>query len=246
MVSTLAECLSLDFHPHSIHARPDAQRHHGHRSAAGRSRDRRAAVALRARAGLRQRAAGRRDQPHAAQDAGRAARGHAGAASFGRRPPPSRCPIRSSCWPRKTRSSRKGPIRCPRRSSTASCSRSSSAIRRPTKSGRSIAVTTGVEQHELTKVLDGEEIPELQALVRRVPVSDHCLDYAMALVRATRTAEERQAGLHRQVDRLGRRSARRAGADAGGQGPRGARRPHVRDDRRHSRRGATPCCGTAW
>ena len=35
---------------------------------------------------------------------------------------PSRCPIRSSCSPRRTRSSRKAPIRCPRRSSTASCS----------------------------------------------------------------------------------------------------------------------------
>ena len=50
-------------------------------------------------------------------------------------------------------------------------------------------VTTGVEHTELTKVLSGEEIPELQALVRRVPVSDHCLDYAMHLVRSTRTAE---------------------------------------------------------
>jgi len=51
-------------------------------------------------------------------------------------------------------------------------------------------VTTGVLDHQLTKVLTGEEIPQLQALVRRVPVSDHCLDYAMALVRATRTTEE--------------------------------------------------------
>ncbi|HEX3725411.1 MAG TPA: MoxR family ATPase, partial [Pirellulales bacterium] len=48
-------------------------------------------------------------------------------------------------------------------------------------------LTTGAEQAPLTKVLSGEEIPELQALVRRVPVSDYCLDYAMALVRATRT-----------------------------------------------------------
>ena len=51
-------------------------------------------------------------------------------------------------------------------------------------------LTTGIENHELTKVLAAEEIPELQALVRRVPVSDHCLDYAMHLVRATRTTEE--------------------------------------------------------
>ncbi len=33
-----------------------------------------------------------------------------------------RCPIRSSSWPRRTRSSRRGPTRCPRRSSIASCS----------------------------------------------------------------------------------------------------------------------------
>ena len=51
-------------------------------------------------------------------------------------------------------------------------------------------LTTGIENHVLTKVLSAEEIPELQALVRRVPVSDHCLDYAMHLVRATRTTEE--------------------------------------------------------
>ena len=50
-------------------------------------------------------------------------------------------------------------------------------------------VTTGAAQGELAKVLSGDEIPQLQALVRRVPVSDHCLDYAMHLVRATRPAE---------------------------------------------------------
>jgi MoxR-like ATPase len=33
-----------------------------------------------------------------------------------------RCPSRSSCWRRRTRSSRRGPTRCPRRSSTGSCS----------------------------------------------------------------------------------------------------------------------------
>ena len=49
--------------------------------------------------------------------------------------------------------------------------------------------TTGLDEQKPGKVLDGKEIPELQALVRRVPVSDHCVDYAMALVRATRTSE---------------------------------------------------------
>jgi MoxR-like ATPase len=49
--------------------------------------------------------------------------------------------------------------------------------------------TTGLEGHRPEKVLDGSEIPALQTLVRRVPVSDHCVDYAMSLVRATRAAE---------------------------------------------------------
>ncbi len=39
-----------------------------------------------------------------------------------------RCRARSMFWRRRTRSSRKAPIRCPRRSSTASCCRSTSII----------------------------------------------------------------------------------------------------------------------
>ena len=38
-------------------------------------------------------------------------------------------------------------------------------------------------------MLTGERIAALQRLVRRVPVSDHCIDYAMDLVRATRGPE---------------------------------------------------------
>ena len=45
------------------------------------------------------------------------------------------CRGRSTCWRRRTRSSRRAPIRCPRRSSTASCSRSTSATRRWRRSG---------------------------------------------------------------------------------------------------------------
>lgn len=50
-------------------------------------------------------------------------------------------------------------------------------------------LTTGQNDFKPSKVLDGSEIPQLQALVRRVPVSDHCVDYAMSLVRATRALE---------------------------------------------------------
>jgi MoxR-like ATPase len=47
-------------------------------------------------------------------------------------------------------------------------------------------LTTGVETPEITPLIDGSRIMALQRLVRRVPVSDHCIDYAMELVRATR------------------------------------------------------------
>ena len=47
---------------------------------------------------------------------------------------PSRCPSRSSCSRRRTRSSRRARTRCPRRRSTGSCSRCSSTIRRTTRS----------------------------------------------------------------------------------------------------------------
>ncbi len=54
-----------------------------------------------------------------------------------RRARPTSSSRRSSSWPRRTRSSRKAPIRCPRPSWTASCSRSTSATRRGPKSARS-------------------------------------------------------------------------------------------------------------
>ena len=49
--------------------------------------------------------------------------------------------------------------------------------------------TTGSAAEGVEKVLDGQEIPPLQDLVRRIPISDHTIDYAMALVRATRGSE---------------------------------------------------------
>ena len=65
--------------PHPVHAGPDAVRHHRHRHHPGRSGDRRAPDDVRARADLREHRPRRRNQPHAAEDAGGAARGDAGA-----------------------------------------------------------------------------------------------------------------------------------------------------------------------
>ena len=49
--------------------------------------------------------------------------------------------------------------------------------------------TTTSTQDEITPVLSGDQILELQRLVRRVPVTDHVLHYTLALVRQTRLGE---------------------------------------------------------
>ncbi len=46
--------------------------------------------------------------------------------------------------------------------------------------------TTALLEQDLQVVLRGSDISDLQRLVRRVPVSDHVIDYAVRLVRATR------------------------------------------------------------
>jgi len=52
-----------------------------------------------------------------------------------------------------------------------------------------VRLTTAIQTVKLQKVLSGEEIIRLQEIVRRVPVADHVIDYAMRLVRATRVLE---------------------------------------------------------
>ncbi|VTT96611.1 atpase aaa : Methanol dehydrogenase regulator (MoxR)-like protein OS=Blastopirellula marina DSM 3645 GN=DSM3645_24962 PE=4 SV=1: AAA_3 [Gemmataceae bacterium] len=49
--------------------------------------------------------------------------------------------------------------------------------------------TTGVVADEITPVLNGEQIIEIQQLVRKVPVTDHVIHYCLALVRQTRVGE---------------------------------------------------------
>src|SRR5437667_7018342 len=49
--------------------------------------------------------------------------------------------------------------------------------------------TTSIIEEQITPVLSGEQIIELQRLVRRVPVTDHVIQYTLALVRQTRVGE---------------------------------------------------------
>jgi len=53
-----------------------------------------------------------------------------------------------------------------------------------------VKTTTAVPDYELEKVLNPADIVGFQKLVRRVPVSDHLVEYAVNLVRATRPGED--------------------------------------------------------
>ena len=55
------------------------------------------------------------------------------------------------------------------------------------------ASTTSAYEADLKHVLSGNDILELQKLIRRVPVSDHVVRYAVRLARATRGREESPA-----------------------------------------------------
>jgi MoxR-like ATPase len=56
----------------------------------------------------------------------------------------------------------------------------------PDEERRIYRLTTGAVHQEISPLITGDRIGALQLLVRRVPVSDQCIDYAMDLVRATR------------------------------------------------------------
>ncbi len=104
--------------PGAVHSRPAADRPHRHDDLQP------AHQRVHGAAGpdLHQHPAGRRDQPRAGKGAVGAAGVDAGAPGHHRRrdPPPARAS--SWCWPRRTRSSRRAPTRCPKRRSTASSS----------------------------------------------------------------------------------------------------------------------------
>lgn len=49
-----------------------------------------------------------------------------------------------------------------------------------------VKATTGSQAQTVQPVLDAEQIAKLQQLIRKVPVADHIIDYAVKLVRKTR------------------------------------------------------------
>ena len=92
---------------------------------------------------------------------------------------------------------------------------------------RIVATTTGAYEAAARDACStATEILALQQLVRRVPVAEHVVRYAVRLARATRAGDGRRAGVRAgNWVTLGRRPARLAVPGARRQGARGAARP---------------------
>ena len=215
----------------AVHARPDAGRHHrldGDRQPAGRAQLPRGPA-------LHQPAAGRRDQPDAAEDPVRAARGDGGGPGLGRRRLARRCPRRSWSPRRRTRSSTKAPTRCPRPSSTGSCSRWCCRSRSARPSWRSCAGTPPASTRATSPapgsppVAGAADIAAGQAAVARVQVSPEVAGYIVDIARATRQSPSLSLG----VSPRGATALLRVGPGLGL-----ADRPRLRHPRR--RQGARP------
>ena len=160
-----------------------------------------------ARADLRQRDPGRRDQPHAAQDAGRAAGGDAGAPGHRRRQaaPAGRAVLRAG---------HAEPHRAGRHLSAAR-----GAARPLHVQHRSSTIPSEDEELQIVKRHHGRRAGDgrrrrcrprrswsLQQIVRRVPVADHVIRYALQFTRLTRRESGRCAGLRQGLRQLGRRA----------------------------------------
>ena len=140
----------------------------------------------------------------------------------------TRCPTRSSCWPRRTRSSRKAPTRCPKPSWTASCSRSSCGYPSDEEEFEIVRLTTSLQPTTIRAGADAARtswnLQKTGPAGARRPITS--IDYALALVRQTRGGEAGVPEVHRRMGELGRRPARRAVPAARRQGAGAAQRPH--------------------
>ena len=187
---------------------------------------------------LRQPRPRRRDQPRDAEDPVGAARGDAGAPGHGRAQPLPRSTRRSSSSRPRTRSRWRAPIRCPRRSSTGSCSRRWSRSRPRRTSSRSSTARRAPTRRRRRRSPRPPRSSRCSASPARCPIAPHITDYAVSLLAATHPDNRRAPGLARAVRPLRRLAARRAGPGHRRQDPRAHGRPLQRLDRRRPRRGA--------
>ena len=163
----------------------------------------RSPVRVPARPGLRQPRAGRRDQPRHAQDPVGPARGDAGTVGDRRPARPTRWAGRSSCWPPRTRSRWKGPIRCPRPSSTGSSSSCWSSSRPPRRWRRSSTARPRPPSPTPSRSSTASGSSSSPSLARQIPIADELRRYGVALVLATHPEHDLATDMARRFVRYG-------------------------------------------
>ena len=240
---SFAQATEPRLRPDPVHARPDALRRH--RLVDLQPAHRR--VRVPARADLRQPPPRRRDQPRPTEDAGGAARGDAGAPGDDRGQTRAARRARSSCSRPRTRSSTRGRTRCPRRSSTASCCGSRSATRRARTSSAILEQRRDrrTDDVELSPVVDGETLREMQQALEDVHVSESVGCYIVDVVRATRERRERpgrREPARDARDPQARRARGRRSTAATSSSPTTSRRSPARRSRTGSRCGRSSGC----
>ena len=112
---------------------------------------------------------------------------------------PARCPTRSSSSPPRTPSSTRAPTRCPRPSSTASCSSCRSATRPPSRSRRCSLATTRASTRTTSRrlvrpVATAADLAAARLQVDDVRVEPPVLAYVVSLARATRESPSLSLG----------------------------------------------------
>lgn len=80
--------------------------------------------------------------------------------------------------------------------------------------------TTGIQEIVIKEVLGAQEILELQKLVKQVPITDHVIEYTLALVRQTRIRDEAAPEFVKEWLSWGSRTASRPGAYSRRKSPR--------------------------
>ena len=81
-----------------------------------------------------------------------------------------------------------------------------------------VRLTTMTRDIDLKHVLSGEEVLQLQEIVRRVPVADHVIQLCAAIQPADAANRRGMPGFHQGIRELGRRAAGKPVSDPGGQG----------------------------
>ena len=122
------------------------------------------------------------------------------------------------------RSSRKAPIRCPKPSSTASCSSSRSITPATRRKSRSCGRARRTCSRRSARCCTATTSCSLQHIVRRVPVADHVFALRQAHHAHDPAGHAGGGRLRQQVADLGRRPACQHEPDPGRQGARGPAR----------------------